>query len=74
MKVQLTSYRASISRPVLRMFVTLELVPATKVDEITEAQLAECIKNQTSVSKEDYDLAEIERDLMKVKMGHNRVW
>ena len=68
--VRVTTYRNSISKPVLDMFVTAQWVPVETTEEITEEQLRACVEERAHVNPAEYDLGQIERDLKQVRMGH----
>lgn len=55
--VPLTTYRNSISKPVLDMFLTACLVPVKSVKEITEEHLRLCAERRARVAPEENDLA-----------------
>lgn len=67
-QVPLTTYRNPITKPVLDMFVTACWVPVESVDDIQEEHLRACVEERAHVSPQEYDLAQIERYLKKVKM------
>lgn len=75
-----TSFRASLNDSYLRIFLTAHWIQAETIDEITEQQLQDCIKERASFSPEGYDLCRIDRIVSKVKMDLNiaeaedRVW
>lgn len=68
--VPLTTYRNSIAKPVLDMFVTAQWVPADTVEEISEEHLKACVEERAHVNPAEYDLGQIERDLRQVRMEH----
>ncbi|PXF40026.1 hypothetical protein BWQ96_10260 [Gracilariopsis chorda] len=50
------------------MFVTACWVPVESVEDITEQHLRQCVEERARVNPEEYDLAQIERDLKYVRM------
>ena len=63
-----TSYRNSIDSSVLELFVTLQWVPESSVDSITENSLKACVNTKATVAADKYDQALVERHLSSVKM------
>lgn len=67
-QIQLTTYRDSISKPILRLFVLGDWVAAETVDDITEQQLQECINEKARVKPDDYELGKIEHEIKTLKL------
>ena len=67
--VPLTSYRSTITEPVLEMMVMAKWVSATDVASITEEQLKSCIDERARIKVEDYDLAYIQNGIKDVKLN-----
>lgn len=67
-QISATTLRNSIEKPILNILITAQWVPVTTVEELTEEHLKACIKDRSQVKPEDYDLAQIERDISSIKM------
>ena len=67
-KMPLTSYRNSISKAILELFVVAGWVSASRTEEITEQELKECVEMHSKVPPSNYDLAFLERELRNVAM------
>lgn len=63
-----TSYRNSIEKPILDIFITAQWVPVSSVEDIAEAHLKTCIEERAKIKPEDYDLAQIEKGVSKIRM------
>ncbi|PXF44743.1 hypothetical protein BWQ96_05502 [Gracilariopsis chorda] len=70
-QVPLKTYWNSITKPVLDIFVTACWVPVESVEDITEQHLRQCVEEPAQVNPEEYNLAQIERDLKYVRMDKN---
>eukprot|EP00171_Calliarthron_tuberculosum_P002686 IDg2686t1 len=67
-QIPLTTYRSSIPKPMLELFLLANWVSATKLEDITEDHLRACVTERSRVDPADYDLARIERELRDVKL------
>ena len=67
-QVQLTTYRDSIPKSILQIFVIVDWVPVDNIENITEKHLEDCISTYSAVSPEKYDLALIEEKISNVKL------
>lgn len=66
--VPLTSYRNSIAKPILCLFMLASWVNPETFDTITEAQLMACINERVRIEPVDSELAMIERALLDVRL------
>lgn len=67
-----TTYRNSIEKPVLEIFITAQWVPVPSIDDITEEHLKDCVEDRAKIQTEDYDLAQIERGIKHVKLEKSK--
>ena len=67
-QIPTTTLRNSIDRPILNILITAQWVSVSSIDDLTEEHLQKCVSERSEVKPEDYDLAQIERDLSSVKM------
>jgi len=64
----LTTYRNSISKPLLELFLIAGWVDAVDITTITEQQLKDCVDKHACVDPTDYDLALLEREIRDIKL------
>lgn len=75
-----TSYKASVDRAHLKIFITAGWVTSTEVDKVTEDEIKDCIKKRAVREASGAELTRIESAISKVKMNmkilepEDRIW
>jgi len=72
MNIPATSYLNSIEKPILDILVTAQWVPVGTAADITEAHLKKCVEERAEIKPEDYDLAQIESGISRIRMDKSQ--